>query len=116
MRNSASRILFSAAIFAMTLWLTACDPPPSPNDLPLTHWLNEKEFDGCTRQTAKAILESGRPWPNEIRDDKGNLKRIDLWLGNQLYEMPISPGGPSVLTVHHNATPSNTRLLAMPRS
>ena len=56
------------AILACLLPLSGCEKPVKPNDLPVSHWLNDP--DPCISKTAAAIVASGRPWPNETWDEK----------------------------------------------
>lgn len=73
--------------------LAGCEKPVHPNDLPVSHWLNDQ--DTCIRKTAQSIIQSGRPWPNEVIDERPNqfgkypLIRYDLWVADQLYELPV---------------------------
>ncbi len=92
-------------LMLVVLSLAACGKTEIPiQQAPLSHWLDPKVTSNeCERLTARAILESGRPWPNEIRDERGHLIRFDLWVGNQLYEMPMKPGGP----ISHLGAPQN---------
>lgn len=72
--------------------LAGCEKPVHPNDLPVSHWLNDQ--DACIRKTAQSIIQSGRPWPNEVIDKRPNqlgqypLIRYDVWVADQLYELP----------------------------
>jgi hypothetical protein len=72
--------------------LAGCEKPVHPNDLPVSHWL--KDQNACIRKTAQSIIQSGRPWPNEVIDERPNqfgqfpLVRYDLWVADQLYELP----------------------------
>jgi len=72
--------------------LAGCEKPVHPNDLPVSHWLNDQNT--CIRKTAQSIIQSGRPWPNEVIDERPNqlgrfpLIRYDLWVADQLYELP----------------------------
>jgi hypothetical protein len=87
-------LLIAAALLPA---LAGCKEPPNPLTTPLSYWLDHE--DGCVRMTARAILDSGRPWPNERRDAGGNVVTFDLWVGNQLYELPAKPGGPFVFGI-----------------
>jgi hypothetical protein len=82
----------ASAAIGLAVLLSGCGKAENPQAYPLTHWLKDEQ--GCVRETAQAIVDSGRPWPNEIRDEKGYLKRIDFWVGKQLYEIPFNPAGP----------------------
>lgn len=56
-----------------------------PDDRPVSYWLNDP--DPCVRLSAAAIIASGRPYPNEVRDAQHKLVRYDVWIADQLYEL-----------------------------
>jgi len=71
-----------------------------PDDnTPLSYWLNERHGcsnnlstacvqSACVTKSARAIVSSGRPYPNEVRDNKtGELISYDVWIGAGLYKM-----------------------------
>ncbi|MFN4349957.1 MAG: hypothetical protein ACK4F6_04015 [Hylemonella sp.] len=80
---------------AICVLLSGCKQQVSERDMPVSHWLDSTEL--CARETAAAILHSGRPFPNEVwTDEKGqiseeakvNLREYDLWIADRLYVMP----------------------------
>lgn len=80
---------------AICVSLSGCKQQVSERDMPVSHWLDSTE--PCARETATAILHSGRPFPNEVwTDEKGqiseeakvNLREYDLWIADRLYVMP----------------------------
>ena len=84
---TAKNVTLILAILACLLPLSGCEKPVKPNDLPVSHWLNDP--DPCISKTAAAIVASGRPWPNETWDEKHQkLIKFDFWIGDQLYELP----------------------------
>ncbi|MEO5671716.1 MAG: hypothetical protein ABIR26_13565 [Ramlibacter sp.] len=71
--------------------LAGCGAQDATYDRPVSSWL--KDTDTCVRETAQAIINSGRPYPNEVWDKSvqpNRLVRYDLWMGDQLFEMPGS--------------------------
>lgn len=70
-----------------------------PDDnTPVSYWLNERNGclndwskacvqQRCVTDSARAIVRSGRPYPNEVRDKTGRLVRYDVWIGKHLYEI-----------------------------
>lgn len=46
----------------------------------------------CQQSQVRAILESKRPWPNEVRDKRGWVVSFDFWIGSYLFEIPVSNG------------------------
>jgi hypothetical protein len=88
--NGFQRIAAAIGFLAVILALGACERREDVKNKPLAAWLSDS--DACVRQTAQSIMASGRPWPNEIRDQSGYLTRIDLWLANQLYVLPVEAG------------------------
>jgi hypothetical protein len=79
-------LLLALLAALVALGLLGCGKQENPNDWPVSHWLNDP--DPCVRETAAAIVASGKPWPNEVRDEKGKLIRFDFWIGDQFYELP----------------------------
>ncbi|MDO8330273.1 MAG: hypothetical protein Q7T36_07370 [Fluviicoccus sp.] len=94
-------VMIFVAIF-ITILLSLCslsEKRHQPDDnTPVSYWLNER--NGCTNEwskacvqsrcvtnSARAIVRSGRPYPNEVRDKNGKLVRYDVWVGTHLYEM-----------------------------
>lgn len=69
--------------------LEACDKKQSPQDWPVEHWLDDET--PCVALTAKSIIQSGRPYPNEIVGPDHKIIKFDMWVGTKLYEMPGVP-------------------------
>lgn len=87
--------------------LLGCKQKVNERDMPVSHWLESTEL--CARETAAAILSSGRPFPNEIwTDEKGQISKeskfklleYDLWIADQLYVMP-GTWGASLPWIHY---------------
>lgn len=79
-------VLSCCILVAAWLVLSARPKPPDLKNEPVSYWLNDP--DPCVRDTAKAIVASGRPYPNEVRDEKGKLLQKDAWIGDQLFVLP----------------------------
>jgi hypothetical protein len=96
-------------MWASGLLLSACGKPTDPNDLPVSHWLNDAE--DCTRASATAILKSGLPYPNfgteqvkGVGKEPGAIQRIktvDMWLGPTRFVIPAAVASSSLYPLHH---------------
>lgn len=84
--KTARRSVIAAFTILLLTAMHGCRDYSNLNNEPVSYWLNDA--DSCIRDTAKAIINSGRPFPNEIRDSHGKIERKDFWIGSQLYELP----------------------------
>lgn len=66
-----------------------------PNDYPVSHWLNDNDL--CVRASAKAIIDSGIPYPNFGKESVVNkktgkteerIKTVDVWVGDTRIVIP----------------------------
>ena len=101
----ASFIKLIIMIFVMVfiaILLSLCSSNKRSNqpddNTPVSYWLNERNGclndlskacvqQRCVTDSARAIVRSGRPYPNEVRDKTGRLVRYDVWIGKHLYEI-----------------------------
>lgn len=62
-----------AAEVPVSIFAAGCSRSANPQAYPLSHWVTGDPR--CVRQTAQAIIDSRRPWRNDMRHEQWHLKR-----------------------------------------
>lgn len=78
----------ASASAIMLFSISACNKESTSDDATLNRWANDP--DPCTKITAKYIIQSNRPWPNEqwtMTPEGAVLTKNDMWIGSQLFEL-----------------------------
>lgn len=92
-------LLKLSSLAGAAVLFVACGKPDNPDDYPVSHWL--KDGEDCTRASAKAIMDSGLPYPNfaveDLRPTTGEpvarMKTVDMWLGPTRFVVPAEVAG-----------------------